>query len=190
MTQKALATVLTMVFVIGAVAMSGQSGPRLPYAAYGACPFEGCIYRDWSVLADTWLLATRRDNAAVVARVRVGETVRGLTGVVVTTKLGRAVVVRPVTIGRRQLRVRPGDTVSLLHYLGEGYFKYWLRGGIDEEFIPDQASCRNSPGLFNQCAIQMDERPQTVWWAKIRTRDGQEGWTCELNHFGNTGRFG
>jgi hypothetical protein len=110
--------------------------------------------------------------------------------VVVTTKLGRAVVVRPVTIGRRRVRVRPRDTVSLLNYLGEGYFKYWLRGRVDQEFIPDQASCRNSPGLFNECAIQMGEPPETVWWAKIRTPDGQEGWTRELDHFGNKDRFG
>ncbi len=190
MTSKASATVLTMVFLIGAGAISGQSGPRLPYVDYGACPFEGCTYRTWSVLADTRLLTDRRDNAAVVARVQRGATVRGLTGVVVTTKLGRAVVVRQITIGRRRLAVRPDDTVSLLHYLGEGYFKYWLRGAIDEEFIPDQAGCRNNSRLFNECSIQMGELPETVWWAKIRTRKGQEGWTRELGHFGNKDRFG
>ena len=120
-----------------------------------------------------------------------GTTVRGLTGVVVTTRLGRALVVRQTTIGQRRTAVSPGTRVDLLNYRGEGVFKYWLRGFIDEEFIPDKPSCaRNNPGLFNECSIQMDELPVTVWWAKIRAPGGQEGWTRQLDHFGNKDRFG
>ena len=179
-----------MALAAGAVVMSGQSGPKLPYVDYGACPFEGCTYRAWSVLADTRLLAARRDNARVVTRVEPGATVRGVTGVVVTTKLGRAIVVRERRIGRRQMAVRPGDRVDLLHYLGEGYWKYSLRGIIDEEFIPDQPSCKDNSRLFNECSLQLGEAPVTVWWVKIRTRKGQEGWTREHEHFGNKDRFG
>ena len=80
----------TMVFVVGAVAVS-DIWPRLPYADYGACPFEGCTYRAWSVLADTVLLAARRDSAAVVLRCEVVRRFR-LTGVVVLAKIGRTVV--------------------------------------------------------------------------------------------------
>jgi hypothetical protein len=142
------------------------------------------------VLAETRLLAVRRDGARVVTRVQPGERVRGVTGVVVTTKLGRAVVVRQRTIGRRKILVRPGDRVDLLHYLGEGYWKYSLHGIIDEEFIPDQPSCKDNSRLYDECSIQMGEVPETVWWVKIRTRKAQEGWTREHDHFGNKDRFG
>ena len=188
--QKRRCAVAAMAVAVSAVVMSAQSGPRLPHVDYGACPFEGCTYRAWSVLDDTRLLAARRDNARVVTRVESGATVRGVTGVVVTTKLGRAVVVRQRTIGRRQILVRPGDRVDLLHYVGEGYWKYSLRGVIDEEFIPDQPSCKDNSRLVNECSIQMGEVPETVWWVKIRTRKGQEGWTREHDHFGNKDRFG
>jgi hypothetical protein len=181
---------MTTALAVSAVIMSAQSRPTLPYVDYGACPFEGCIYRAWSVLADTRLLAARRDGARVVTIVQEGATVRGLTGVVVTTKLGRAVVIRQRTIGRRQMPVQPGDRVDLLHYLGEGYWKYSLRGIIDEEFIPDQPSCKDNARLVNECSIQLEEVPATVWWVKIRTRKGQEGWTREHDHFGNKDRFG
>jgi hypothetical protein len=193
MIPKAPTLCLAAVLAASTVAFSGQSGPGppLPNLDHGACPFEGCTYRDWSVLADTQLLADQRDDARIVARVQRGATVRGLTGVVVTTKLGRARVVRQATIGGRGTKVSPGDRVDLLNYRGEGIWKYWLRGLIDEAFIPDQPSCaRNNPGLFNECSVQVGEPPVTLWWAKIRARDGREGWTRQLDHFGNKDRFG
>ena len=83
----------------------------------------------------------------------------------------------------------PGDEVLLLNYLGEGFWKYWLRGRIDEEFIPDPENCRRaadrSPTMFRQCAVQVDERPETEWWVLVRNRAGQESWTRETTHFGN-----
>jgi hypothetical protein len=187
---KRRCAVVAIALATGAIVLSAQSGPRLPYLDHGACPFEGCTYRAWSVLAETRLLAARRDDARVVTRVQPGERVRGVTGVVVTTKLGRAVVIRQRKIGRRQMLVHPGDRVDLLHYLGEGFWKYSLRGIIDEEFIPDQPSCHANSRLFEECSIQMGEPPETVWWVKIRTRKGQEGWTREHDHFGNKDRFG
>jgi hypothetical protein len=190
MTLKGPTFVLATAIAAGGVAVAGQSVPPLPYVDAGACPFEGCVYREWPVLADTRLLADRRDDAPVIARVQRGAIVQGLTGVVVTTKLGRANVVRQVTIGDRRIAVQPGDRVDLIHYLGEGVFKIWVRGGIDAEFIPDETSCKRSPQLFDRCGIQMGELPETVWWARVRTKDGQEGWTRELDHFGNKDRFG
>src|SRR4030095_6837450 len=139
----------------GTAAVSSESNPKLPYEDQGACPFEGCTYRDWSVLADTRLLTDRKDSAEIVTTVKRGETVRGETGVVVTTKVGRVVILRQMKIGRQQITVEPGDRVDLLHYMGEGYWKYSVRGVIDEEFIPDQASCKNNTRLVTECGIQV-----------------------------------
>jgi hypothetical protein len=172
-----------------ACVLAAQSGPKIPFEDWGACPFECCTYRTWTVEADTDILSERRDGAPTRFAVPRGAKVEGVTGVVVTTRVGRAVVERETTIGRARITVRPGDQVLLLHYEGEGVWKYWVRGTIDEEFIPDRENCERSAGrsptMFAQCGVQELERPETVWWVKIRDRAGREGWTRQVEHFGN-----
>ena len=181
--------------VVGATcALAAQTLRKLPYENWGACPFECCRYRTWVVKVDTDILAERRDGAQKRFAVPRGARVMGVTGVVVTTKLGRAVVERETAIGQGRITVQPGEEILLLHYKGEGLWKYWLRGKIDEEFIPDPENCQRSaqrsPTLFAQCGVQVTERPETVWWVKIRNRDGREGWTHQVDHFGNIAACG
>jgi hypothetical protein len=166
-----------------------QAMPKLPYENWGACPFECCSYRRWTVKVDTEILSERRDGAPKRFTVVRSTKVVGVTGVVVTTRVGRAVVERATTIGQSHAAVQPGEEILLLHYKGEGFWKYWLRGAIDEEFIPSPEDCRQSaersPTLFAQCAVQVKERPTTIWWVQIRHPDGREGWTRQVDHFGN-----
>lgn len=181
---------LIVAAVVGATfGVAAQTGPRLPYETWGACPFECCTYRTWTVKIDTDILSERRDGAPTRFAVARGARVAGVTGVVVTTKVGRAVVERETTMGQARITVQPGEEILLLHYKGEGIWNYWLRGKIDEDFIPDPENCRRSaqrsPTMYAQCGVQEKERPETVWWVKIRTRDGQEGWTHQVDHFGN-----
>ena len=91
------------------------SPPTTPYESPGVCPGECCTYRTWSVLEDTDILADRRAGAGVAFRVRRGTKVRGLTGVVVTTRLGRAVAHRPTALGG--LQIRPGEDIKVLYYV-------------------------------------------------------------------------
>lgn len=161
--------------------------PSVPYEDYGACPFECCTYRTWTVEADTDILSDRRDDAAVAFRVRRGERVQGVTGVVVTSKLGRAEVRRYVTIGigPDPIKVQPGDRVFILHYVGEGYWRFWVRGRVDDDQLPDaESECASDAGEPSECAIQITETPQTTWWVNIRRGD-REGWTRQVEHFGN-----
>jgi len=39
--------------------------------------------------------------------------------------------------------------------------------------------------MFAQCGVQERERPEMAWCAKIRDRDGREGWTRQVDSFGN-----
>jgi hypothetical protein len=154
--------------------------PPLPYEDPGACPFECCTYREWSVEADTAVRSDREDAAPIAFSVRRGQKVTGVTGVVTTTKLGQAVVKRPTVVGERKLRVEAGEAVYILHYVGEGYWKFWLRGQVDQDQLPDKRDeCVGGP-----CAVQVVEEPVTVWWAKVRDAQGREGWTRQLDHFG------
>jgi hypothetical protein len=168
----------------------GQSAdpPKTPYESHGVCPFECCTYRTWTVNADTNLLVDRRDGAVVAVRVCRGQQVQGLTGVVVTTKLGRAVARTSVMLGDE--RVRTEDSMHVLHYMGEGVWRYWLRGRFGEAFIPSTEECRGRLRERSECDIQLVEKPETTWWARIRAGNGREGWTRQLEHFGNVDACG
>lgn len=179
---------LGLLVLLGVPVPSGAqpSEPPIPYEDHGACPFECCTYRTWVVERDTKILADRADRAAMVFLARRGQKVEGVTGVVVTTKLGRAVVRRPTSIGERALKVQPGDPISILNYVGEGYWKFWIRGIVDKDQIPGpKESCVNDKQVRIPCDIQISDEPVYVWWARVRSGTGLEGWTRQLDHFGN-----
>lgn len=170
-------------------AADGAAGPRLPkvpYEDHGACPFECCTYRTWTVKAATQVRTDRRDTAPVAFRVRAGEQVDGITGVVVTRKLGRATIQKPIVVDPEGLELRPGDVVHVVNYIGEGFWKIWARGRLHHvELAGKQQTCAGDDREPVTCAAQIVEEPETVWWAKVRNRAGQEGWTRQLDHFGN-----
>lgn len=160
--------------------------PKVPYEDHGACPFECCTYRTWTVNAETPVRTDRRDNAPVAFRVRAGEQVDGLTGVVVTTKLGRATIREPIVVDSDKLELRPGEVVYVVNYIGEGVWKIWTRGRLYHlEIAGKEETCGRPAPEPGPCAAQIVEEPKTVWWAKVRNRTGQEGWTRQLDHFDN-----
>lgn len=166
--------------------------PVLPYEDRGLCPFECCTYRQWTVKADTAVYVDRTSKASVLYRLKPGDSARALTGIVVTTKLGKAVVHEPTTIGERGLPVVPGDTVYIINYVGEGYWKFWVNGEIDQEQfagIGQQCAFKEPVGGLRAdnptgCPIQIESEPTTVWWAKVKNKRGQVGWTRDVDHFG------
>ena len=169
-----------------AIADAPASVPPLPYESPGACPFECCTYRSWTVEADTDILADRRDGAPVAFRVRKGETVDGVTGVVVTTTPGRARALKDTTIGDGDVRarVRSGETVYLIHHLGEGSWKTWVRG---RELEVSEIGCLGEDRRLQPCGLRFVSLPKTTWWVKVRSGQ-REGWTREVEHFGGIDR--
>lgn len=159
---------------------SGQT-PRPPvnYADYGACPFECCTYRRWSVVKDTVLYKERSEKSGEAFHVRKGEHVTGLTGVVITLKPGKASVRKATTIGtgKRRTQVKPGDVLYLLHYEGEGIYKIWFRGGIYENEVSTAADVNGKIQLLNE--------PDNVWWVKVKNSRNQIGWSKQDKNFGD-----
>ena len=173
-----------------ATSVYSQQNPQPPinYQDFGACPFECCTYRRWSVVADTVFYKERSENSGVAFRVKKGEHVIGLTGVVITLKPGKAIVKRATTIGigKRKTHVKPGDILYLLHYEGEGIYKIWFRGSIYENEMP------TAPGLITdvplkqrQEFIQVSNEPDTVWWVKVKNNRGQIGWSKQNKNLGD-----
>ena len=163
-----------------------QSGPPIPFDEEGACPFQCCTYREWSVDWATDIHTDRKDDSPVAFHAALNDTVTALTGVVTTTKVGRATARRQVTVGSKRTTVAAGAPIYLLRHLPNGDWEIWVNGVTDEQYIPaGPAYCTGDKQSSDECAIAVVEQPETVWWAKIRDALGREGWTREVDHFGN-----
>jgi hypothetical protein len=174
-------------FFLGQSAPAQDVKPPIPYLDRGACPFECCTYRRWTVEKDTVVYTQRSTVSGVAFRVKKGEYVRGMTGVVITVKPGKVIVKKAKTIGEEpQARVKPGDILYSLHYAGEGIYKVWFRGKLYDEEMP------SSPYLITTVAPEQREEylhvvnePDWIWWVRVKNSRGQIGWTKQHEHFGN-----
>jgi hypothetical protein len=88
-------------------------------------------------------------------------------------KPGKAAVRKVTTIGegKRKTRVKPGDVLYLMHYLGEGFYKTWFRGVFYD--------------LEMSTTIQVLTEPDTVWWVKVKNNRNQVGWSKQNDNFGD-----
>ena len=153
--------------VLFSLALINTSRPPTPYIDKGACPFEGCIYREWIALKAIRLL-DRPNGKRVVGMIHQGEHVIGLTGEVhCMPVLVHALEDVPDPQNLRHIVVRKGEAFYLLHRLGEGYWLGWYKGKLIDV---DEFS---NPGKV----------PQAVWWVKVKTPSGLAGWTISDGNF-------
>lgn len=155
------------------VVLSQDEEPPTPFEDQGACPFECCVYREWFAEGNLKALKDRKEGSPVAFEVKEGEKVTALTGVVVTTKPGTARVKKPVVI--QDMRANSGETVYLLTYRGEGVYTVWYKGRFVEN-------------LDVMEDIEILNKPESVWWVKIKNNKGQTGWTNQPDKFGNKDR--
>lgn len=153
-----------------------NSRPPMPFLDKGACPFECCTYRDWTVDRATTIRSAMSDGSSIAFRLRKGERVKGMTGVVITSQPGQVRVLKQTKIGR--FNAKPGDILYLLTYQGEGFHKVWFRGRTSSEETYDTA-------LFRPIS-----EPKAVWWVKVRNSRGKIGWSREPENFGNKDQCG
>jgi hypothetical protein len=141
----------------------------IPYEDPGACPFECCTYREWTVEEDTVIRQHRTQDSPVAFEVKKGEIMTAMTGVVITTKAGLAKATHTVKVGDKMIKT--GGSVQLLTEKGEGIFKGWYRGKIVEVDVLED--------------FEMVQHPEYIWWVKLKSEKGQIGWSNQPEHFGN-----
>lgn len=170
-----------------ATSPSRSSGPPVPFEDVGACPFECCVYREWVANASVDARSGRQPRDPVVFQLKPGDRVQAVTGVVITEKPGRVTFRAPIDLASSAgwVHVRPGETLYLLTYHGEGSTTAWFKGRLYDwldgsEFF--NALCEVQP---NSCNGTIAERPRRVWWVRLRNRDGEMGWTQEAGKFDN-----
>src|SRR4029079_19107107 len=126
-----LAVAMTFL-ILSACGRTQRAGPPIPFDEPGACPFQCCTYREWSVDWGTDIRTDKRDDAPVAFHVAVNDTVTTLTGVVTTTKIGRATASRQVNVGTSHIPVAAGQPIYLIRNVGSGDWKIWINGQTDE----------------------------------------------------------
>lgn len=173
-----LSATAILLFSIGVLwnVAAAQKRPPIPYSDLGACPFECCTYRQWTVEKPTTVRTSMRKGSPIAFHLRRGEKVRGVTGVVITSNPGIARAVKPIDLG--DIKLASGDRIFLYTNEGEGYVKAWYRG----RFFGAEAL---DPGQF-----EIERQPKSVWWVKLRNSRGQIGWSREPENFGNVDQCG
>lgn len=165
-----------------------SDGPPLPYLDRGACPFECCRYREWTVEADTPVRSRRDSKAPLVFTAKRGESVHGLTGVVVTVEPGRVRVLQDGRMGGDDgVSVAKGTLIYSLHYQGEGYSLLWHDGKTYSDFVPSVENFRrNLPvAVPHDMGLRPESDPKTIWWILIENANGDVGWSEHPENFGN-----
>jgi hypothetical protein len=157
----------------------------VPFESEGACPFECCVYRTWSVRRATDVRATRDKSAPVAFTAEPGAKVEALTGVVVVSRPGRARASRDVAVeGLGTLRA--GDEVAVLHPLGEGFWLVWRDGRKGSAQVGAKSA---RPGPWDP-ELNPIETPAFQWWVQVRDGKGVVGWTDAPDNFGDKDRCG
>ena len=174
---------LITVWIAGLVVIFGsfsgataQRRPPAPYNDRGACPFECCTYRQWTVDKPTVVRAAMRDKAPIAFRLTRGQRVIGVTGVVITTEPGIAEALQDRDEG--DVRIAKGERIYLYTNQGEGWVKAWSRGQFFGAEVLDPEQYR------------IIRQPRSVWWVKIRNRQGKAGWSRQPENFGNIDQCG
>ena len=179
-----------IIFILSATVATAQNlpdVPTLPYYDYGACPFECCTYKEWTATKNLKTYKKRTEQSPVSFLIKKGQFVRGLTGVVITTKYGVTKILKPIQIGYTpnskspELSLPSGKTVYTLHYQGEAYDLFWYKGKTysDQISVPDNAW--GTPP--NSQELQIISRPKSEWWVIVQDKDGNIGWTKETDAF-------
>lgn len=157
------------------------------YVDRGACPFECCTYREWWAAKPTAVYASPSSGAARIKSLVKGEHVRAVTGFVRSRATEFAVT-------RKHGRYRPGDTIWVYSYRGEGFFLVWFNGKMFDEdlgFSPYGGSggtrCQDDPG---NCWGRLKAEHVSEWWIKLRLRDGRIGWTNHGSDYSNADACG
>jgi hypothetical protein len=169
-------------------AKSSTPEPKLPVIDYNACPFEGCVFRKWTVTKRCTIYDTWQDSRKTLGYLNKGEEVQGLTGVHITRMPDRFLVTQPIPY----LSLKAGDVVLQYAEWGEGAADLWAKGVWHKGF--DWGQVDGTDGGVNALVFRDDNiilvrHGIKEWWVEVRRIAGQTGWAAGCS-FGNIDRFG
>lgn len=174
---------------------AGAQDSTIPRYLTATCEGEGCIPDDSAMACRrVQLRAAPRTNAAVVGELRAGDTVASRSdlhlvapGIVIL----RRDIPRPDFVydeGGVPLESLPpsftrGDTLLLLYYQGEGYWRAWHRQRtftVTEFWAgPAYATLGGATESADSSTAVAYSHPKIDAWFELTHRDGRHGWWLE-----------
>ena len=176
--MKRWARMALLVAVVGSTAVGAQPSPmRRPVAPYvvSGCPFECCRYGAWRFALPVALRTRPRADAPITARVPARARVRGDSGHVRVTTIGRVAADRDFVDPDGGGRYIGGDTILVLDYLGEGFFHVWVRGERRQLLLADVLSGFGPPVPNEARALRELEAPVSEWWVHVTAPPAKRG---------------
>jgi hypothetical protein len=162
------------ILVLAAVssAATAQAIPRpvVGTVVRGTCPGEGCRMGEWTALRRTPAFDRDSPGAGVAFQLDQCERVTAVEGVTHITRVGLYRAVRAYTVyrgnfeGEGPIVVPPGDSLIVMTYAGEGYFRFWWRG---MQVLGD---------IKERTLVEELQEGDDDWWVLARKQDGRVGW--------------
>jgi hypothetical protein len=152
---------------LGFTLLSGAENTlQNPFIDKGACPFEGCVYREWTATKRITLY-DEPQGKHIIGHLRPGERVIGITGEVRCIPL-RALAEwdHPDPEDPSRILIKKATAYYVLHYEGEGAWLVWYRGKLITVNLSESGSF-----------------PKAVWWVKVKTSAGVVGWAISDRNF-------
>ena len=144
----------------------------------GACPFECCQYGRWTATEDTPAFVSPSAKRAALT-IPTGTAVTAFTGYVRTEG-------RPFLVTRPHAPYKPGDTLIVYTYYGEGAFSVWYNGKRFTEdlgFSPYGGTGGTRCTDETYCWGTLSQELQSDWWIHVRLANGKTVWVHEANGF-------
>jgi hypothetical protein len=168
-----IAVLIICVAILPSAVGQDAQAPALPFYDWGACPYETCAYRQWTVHQSVIAYDTWKQEHHPIAKLAEGDRVTGLTGVVITSKPGVIRMDRDLPAEH----LSRGDTVLTYAYRGEGFSAVWFKGRYRANFDISFAKWPDGTGCGGpHCAATCVDLGKKSWWAKVRLKSGQTGW--------------
>ena len=182
MLETIIASLLLNSVGFDAVAAPADEPHPSSYVDKGACPFECCTYRTWSVTKQTRLYVEPDTHSRKLSLLKAGESVQAITGEVHSTPVR-------FTVTQDHDSYKVGDVLWVYTYSGEGAFGVWRNGaleGEDLEFSPyGGTNGKRCEVSGHGCWGILERELNIVWWVKVKTKADTQGWSNQPEHFGN-----
>ncbi len=150
-----------------------MAAPALPFYDWGACPYEGCAYRQWTARRSVTVYDTWKQARRLVTQLAKGEKVTVITGFVVTDRPGLIRMDRDMP----DRNLRRGDTVLTYAYRGEGFSAAWFKGTYYSELDISFAKWPDGSGCGGEhCAATYVDLGTKSWWVNVKLSSGRKGW--------------
>jgi len=142
--------------------------PPIQCADMGACPFEGCIYREW-IAKKIVILLDKPNGTRAIVTLQPGDKVKAITGLVIVIPIRKVLV-------QDHNGMKTGDKIFGLANAGEGAIRWWSRG----KFIDEEPGSWTKQQPMNPSSLKTPILPLSEdWWVQIRTSNGKIGWVNE-----------